>query len=114
DSFSWLKPHPELMVIFVGPEEVPFGVHKNFFCAKAEDSYIERLPHCPIEVFGFVQHFLYTGAVIPDELLLPSYEILVGVWKLGHELRIDGLCDQLLDAMIVVRRATKRIPSTPL
>jgi hypothetical protein len=45
---------------------------------------------------------------------LPSYEILIGVWKLGHELRIDGLCDHTLDAMVEVRRATTRIPSTPL
>lgn len=26
NSFSWLEPHPEVAVIFVGPEEVPFGV----------------------------------------------------------------------------------------
>ncbi|KAH8747082.1 TFIID associated protein [Diaporthe sp. PMI_573] len=126
NSFSWLEPHPELAVIFVGPEEVPFGVQKNFLCAKssfyrekfagmAEDSYLVRLPHCPVEVFGFVQHFLYTGTVIPNEQhLFPSYEILIGVWKLGHELRIDGLCDITLDAITRVRRATMRIPSAPL
>ncbi|KAH8744629.1 hypothetical protein F5883DRAFT_375556, partial [Diaporthe sp. PMI_573] len=99
--FSWLEPHPELAVIFVGPEEVPFGVQKNFLCAKsslyrekfagtAEDSYLERLPHCPVEVFGFVQHFMYTGVVIPDEYLFPSYEILI---------RVYGLCDHTLDAI---------------
>lgn len=124
-SFSWLEPHPELVVILVGPDEVPFGLQKNFLCAKAsyfreklaggdDVEYVERLPHCPVEVFGFVQNFLYTGAVIPDENTLPSYEILIGVWKLGHELRVDGLCDHTLDAMREVRRATTRIPSTPL
>lgn len=124
-SFSWLEPHPELVVILVGADEVPFGLQKNFLCAKSsyyreefagkdDISYLERLPECPVEVFGFVQNFLYTGAVIPDENTLPSYEILIGVWKLGHELRIDGLCDHTLDAMIEVRRATTRIPSTPL
>lgn len=124
-NFSWLEPHPELVVILVGPQEVPFGVQKNFLCAKSsyyrekiasrdEVEYVERLPKCPVEVFGFVQNFLYTGAVIPDDNTLPSYEILIGVWKLGHELRIDGLCDHTLDAMMEVRRATTRIPSTPL
>ncbi|KAG6366441.1 hypothetical protein INS49_000618 [Diaporthe citri] len=124
-SFSWLEPHPELVVILVGKDEVPFGLQKNFLCAKSsyfreklaardDVEYLERLPNCPVEVFGFVQNFLYTGAVIPDENTLPSYEILIGVWKLGHELRIDGLCDHTLDAMLEVRRATTRIPSTPL
>lgn len=125
NNFSWLEPHPELVLVLVGQEEVPFGVQKNFLCAKSsyyreklagrdDVEYLERLPDCRVEVFGFVQHFLYTGAVIPDEPPLPSYEILIGVWKLGHELRIDGLCEHTLDAMIEVRRATKRIPSTPL
>lgn len=124
-SFSWLEPHPELVVILVGPVEIPFGLQKNFLCAKSsyfreklagrdDVEYLERLPNCPVEVFGFVQNFLYTGAVIPDDNTLPSYEILIGVWKLGHELRIDGLCDHTLDAMVEVRRATMRIPSTPL
>ena len=124
-SFSWLEPHPELVVILVGPDEIPFGLQKNFLCAKSsyyrkkladrdDVEYVERLPNCPVEVFGFVQNFMYTGAVIPDDNTLPSYEILIGVWKLGHDLRIDGLCDHTLDAMIEVRRVTTRIPSTPL
>ncbi|POS81119.1 hypothetical protein DHEL01_v200486 [Diaporthe helianthi] len=124
-NFSWLEPHPELVVILVGPEEIPFGLQKNFLCSKSayylekfghrdDVEYVERLPNYPVEVFGFVQNFLYTGAVIPDANTLPSYEILIGVWKLGYELRIDGLCDHTLDAMVEVRRATTRIPSTPL
>ncbi|KAK7699177.1 hypothetical protein SLS64_011806 [Diaporthe eres] len=125
-SFSWLEPHPQLVVILVGEHEIPFGLQKDFLCAKSsyfreklagrdEDvEFLERLPNCPVVVFGFVQNFLYTGAVIPDDKHLPTYEILVGVWKLGHELRIDGLCDHTLDAMVEVRRAIMRIPSAPL
>lgn len=124
-SFSWLEPHPELVVILVGADEIAFGLQKDFLCSKSayyrdklchrdDVECVERLPDCPVEVFGFVQNFLYTGAVIPDENTVPSYEILIGVWKLGHELRIDGLCDHTLDAMVEVRRATTRIPSTPL
>lgn len=124
-SFSWLEPHPELVVILVGPDEIPFGLQKDFLCAKSsyyreklakrdDVEYVEKLSDCPVEVFGFVQNFMYTGAVIPDDNTLPSYEILIGVWKLGHELSIHGLCDHTLDAMIEVRRATTRIPSTPL
>ncbi|KAH8743882.1 Bromodomain-containing protein [Diaporthe sp. PMI_573] len=57
---------------------------------------------------------MYTGAVIPDDNTLPSYEILIGVWKLGQELRIGSLCDHTLDAMVKVRLATTRIPAAPL
>lgn len=124
-SFSWLDPHHQFVVILVGPEKVPFGLQKDFLCAKSshyrskfadkEDlETIELLPNCAVEVFAFTQNFMYTGSVIPDEDTMPSYEILVGVWKLGHELDIDGLCDQTLEAMIEVRRATGRIPAAPL
>ncbi|KAH8758018.1 hypothetical protein F5883DRAFT_648699 [Diaporthe sp. PMI_573] len=63
-GFSWLEPHPELVVILVGPDEIPFGLQKNFLCAKSsyyrekianvdDVEYVERLPNCPVEVFGF-------------------------------------------------------------
>jgi hypothetical protein len=124
-SFSWLEPHPEFVVILVGPHQIPFGLQKDFLCSKSayyreklanRDNIecVEGLPDCPVEVFGFVQNFMYTGAVIPDDNTLPSYDILIGVWKLGYELRIEGLCDHTLDAMSEVRRATTRIPSTPV
>jgi hypothetical protein len=45
---------------------------------------------------------------------VPSYEALVGLWKLGHELGIKGLCDKALNAMIDCRRITESIPATPL
>lgn len=124
-SFSWLDPHHQFVVVLVGPEKVPFGLQKDFLCAKSsyyrskfasgvELETIDELPNCAVEVFAFTQNFMYTGSVIPDEDTMPSYEILVGVWKLGHELDIDGLCDQTLEAMVEVRRATGRIPAAPL
>lgn len=48
----------------------------------------------------------------PDHL--PSYETLIGVWRLGHDLGIEGLCDATLDAMAECRRVTQHIPATPL
>lgn len=44
----------------------------------------------------------------------PSYESLVGLWKLGHDLGIKGLCEKTLEAMIDCRKITERIPATPL
>lgn len=73
-----------------------------------------KLPEATGEVFGLAQHFLFTGQVTQDASDAPSYEVLVGLWKLGHKLEIDGLCDKTLDAMVECRRLTERIPSTPL
>lgn len=60
------------------------------------------------------QLFLYTDKIISDESNVPSYEALVGLWKLGHKLGVTGLCDKALNAMIDCRRITERIPATPL
>lgn len=75
-----------------------------------------KLPDASSEVFGLAQNFLYTNDVIPStsDAGLPSYESLVGLWKLGHKLEIEGLCNKTLDAMIECRRRTERIPATPL
>lgn len=73
-----------------------------------------RLPDTPVEVFAYAQNFLYTGHVFPSLDNLPSYEVLIGVWKLGHELGVDGLCDATLEAMAECRRVTQHIPATPL
>lgn len=127
-AFSWLDPHPTFVVILVSPDEIPFGIQKDFLCAKssyyreyfeasAEDEKVEflvKLPDTPIEAFAFVQNFMYTGEVFPNAQTIPSYEILVDVWKLGHILNIEGLCDRTLEAMSEVRRLTDTIPSTPL
>lgn len=125
-TFSWLEPHFQFVVVLVGPKEVPFGIQKDFLCAKsayyrkhfaalsdAVES-IVKLPNTPPEVFASAQHFMYTGIVFPHDASIPSYEVLVGVWKLGHDLGIDGLCDQTLETMIEVRQTTERIPAAPL
>ncbi|KAK0627487.1 hypothetical protein B0T14DRAFT_493570 [Immersiella caudata] len=125
--FSWLQPHPIFVIILVGPEQMPFGIQKDFLCAKSafykkffsenptdEIENIVKLPETLVEVFAFAQHFLYTGRVFPSDEELPSYEMLVGVWKLGHGLGIEGLCDATLEAMSECRRITDRIPAAPL
>lgn len=126
-SFSWLEPHPQFVVVLVGPDEVPFGIQKNFLCAKSSyyrkhfaaqsDNNVEaivKIPDTPVEVFAFAQHFMYTNVVFPNGTPMPSYEVLVGVWKLGNDLGIEGLCDQTLEAMIEVRQVSERIPAAPL
>ncbi|RSL98790.1 hypothetical protein CDV31_012467 [Fusarium ambrosium] len=126
--FSWLNPHPIFVIILVGPEECPFGIQKDFLCARSEFyekhfaemssldkvEHLVKLPNTTKEIFGLAQHFLYTDKVISDESNVPSYEALVGLWKLGHHLGIKGLCDKALDAMVDCRRITERIPATPL
>lgn len=113
------------MLVFVGPDEVPFGLQKDFLCAKsshyrqyfANNDDVEsvvKLPDTPVEVFAYTQNFLYTGTVFPNDTDLPTYEVLVGVWKLGHDLGIEGLCHQTLEAMVEVRQATQSIPAAPL
>ncbi|KXX78851.1 Homeotic protein female sterile [Madurella mycetomatis] len=126
--FSWLEPHPIFVIALVGPEETPFGIQKDFLCSKSTyyNKYFEenpnegslenlvRLPDTAVEVFAYAQNFLYTGQVFPAVDNLPSYEVLIGVWKLGHQLGIDGLCDATLEAMAECRRVTQHIPATPL
>ncbi|KAH6855763.1 Bromodomain-containing protein [Chaetomium sp. MPI-CAGE-AT-0009] len=124
--FSWLQPHPLFVIALVGPEETPFGIQKDFLCSKSTfyRKYFDetpdglenlvRLPDTPVEVFAYAQNFLYTGQVFPSLDNLPTYEVLIGVWKLGNELGIEGLCDATLDAMAECRRVTEHIPATPL
>ncbi|KAM0195256.1 hypothetical protein ACHAPI_006561 [Fusarium lateritium] len=126
--FSWLEPHPTFVIILVGPDECPFGIQKDFLCSRSEvyeklfsetnsDKEIEhivKLPETTKEIFGLAQLFLYTDKIISDESNVPSYEALVGLWKLGHKLGVTGLCDKALNAMIDRRRITERIPATPL
>ncbi|KAF4989003.1 hypothetical protein FGRMN_9410 [Fusarium graminum] len=126
--YSWLEPHPVFVIVLVGPDECPFGIQKDFLCSRSEffekhfsetalDEKIEhivKLPETTKEIFGLAQLFLYTGKVISDESNVPSYEALVGLWKLGHKLGVEGLCDKALNAMIDCRRITERIPATPL
>ncbi|KAI1104111.1 putative Bromodomain testis-specific protein [Jackrogersella minutella] len=131
-SFSWLTPHVIFVVILVGEDETPFGIQKDFLCAKSalyrshfadkkteeiendKLEHIVKLPQATPEVFGLVQNFLYTGRLFTDVDSLPGYEVLISTWKLGHELGIDGLCDEALEAMTECRRVTQHIPATPL
>ena len=121
------QPHPIFVIALVGPDETPFGIQKDFLCSKSTfyrhffdespDSGLEnlvRLPETPVEVFAYAQNFLYTGRVFPSLDNLPTYEVLIGVWKLGHAMGIEGLCDATLEAMAECRRATQHIPATPL
>jgi hypothetical protein len=72
------------------------------------------MPETSAEIFGLAQNFLFTGKVEGGSEQSPSYENLVGLWKLGHKLGMEGLCETTLDAMKECRRSTGRIPSTPL
>lgn len=76
--------------------------------------HLVRLPETSVEIFGLAQNYLYTGKVDAGGDQSPSYENLVGLWKLGHKLGINGLCETTLAAMKNCRRTTGRIPSTPL
>lgn len=126
---QYRKPHPEFVIILVGPDEEPFGVQLDFLCARSDyyrqyfldpqnrDESIERIVKIPDtipEVFGYVQNYMFTGQVFPNLDHMPSYEVLIGVWKLGWNLKIGGLCDATLEAMAECRRITQRIPATPL
>lgn len=114
------------MILLVGPEETPFGIQKDFLCSKSayfQKYFAERppslenvvpLPDTPVDVFAHAQHFLYTGAVVPNGHEVPNYEVLIGLWTLGYSLGIDGLCDAALECMIEYRRITHTIPATPL
>lgn len=73
-----------------------------------------EFPETTAEIFGHVQHFLYTGLIVPEDHELPSYESLIGLWQLGNQLEIEGLCQKTLDTMLQCRRVTGQIPSTPL
>lgn len=115
------------MIILIGPNEHPFGIQKDFLCEQSEYfkdyfasrdkdtvEHLVKLPDATEEVFGLAQNYMFTGHVVADSSKMPSYEALVGLWRLGHKLGIDGLCERTLEAMIECRRLTQRIPSTPL
>ncbi|KAI0022547.1 putative Bromodomain testis-specific protein [Xylariomycetidae sp. FL0641] len=124
--FSWTQPHMKFVAILVGEQETPFGIQKDFLCAKSsyyrqlfasrhdEIESLEKLPNTTPEVFGLAQNFMYTGSLYSEVDSPPGYEVLIDTWKIGHELGIEGLCDEALEAMAECRRLTQLIPSTPL
>ncbi|KAI1853231.1 hypothetical protein JX266_001937 [Neoarthrinium moseri] len=126
-KFSWLEPHPLFAIVLVGPDETPFGIQKDFLCAKSKHyreyfsgqseqqlESIIKLPETSAEVFGLAQSFLYTGKFCSESETLPGYDVLIAVWKLGDQLGIEGLCEEALEAMTECRRLTHSIPATPL
>lgn len=129
NAIPYRQPHPLFVIVFVGPEKTPFGIQKTFLCHrsaffrdllasrdKQEDKVEDTvdLPDVSVEIFGLLQYFIYTGKVAATDESIPPYDVLVGLWKLGHRLGVDGLCDMTLSTMIRCRRTTGRIPSTPL
>ncbi|EPE02331.1 tfiid associated protein [Ophiostoma piceae UAMH 11346] len=181
--FSWLDPHPTFVIVFVGKDERPFGLQKDFLCAKStyfrdhfnkantsklddnnkatarpspakddaagtenasavrtepaagqsSDNKAENvenvenvvyLADISSEAFAYAQNYLYTGLVVPeidgnlgtdvtdDRTTIPSYDVLVGIWKLGHQLGIEGLCDRTLEVMSENKRLSQTIPAT--
>ncbi|KAI8624299.1 putative Bromodomain testis-specific protein [Xylariaceae sp. FL1651] len=125
--FSWLEPHPLFCIILVGENEEAFGIQKDFLIAKSahfrkyfaekKEQQVEeviRFPDTDPVVFGLAQLFMFTGNISTAPQPLPSYDLLIAVWKLGNELGIDGLCDESLKAMGEYRAATNSIPATEL
>lgn len=121
------QPHTRFVVVLVGPDETPFGLQKDFLCFKSsyyrayfadhpteQLEHIVHLPEATEEVFGLVQNFIYTGRLLTGLDALPAYDILIATWKIGHKLGIDGLCDDVLEAMAECKRLTQHIPATPL
>lgn len=122
--------HPTFVIVMVGPSMTPFGIQKDFLCAKcayyrkyfagqmAEHGevnveYIVELSNTSPEVFGLAQNFMYTGR-LSDLAEIPAYDMLIATWRLGHQLEIEGLCEAALEAMNECRRVTQTIPSVPL
>ncbi len=57
---------------------------------------------------------MFTGTINTAPQPLPTYDLLIAVWKLGDELGIEGLCEEALKAMSEYRAATNSIPATEL
>ncbi|KAH6659668.1 hypothetical protein BKA67DRAFT_652891 [Truncatella angustata] len=125
-GFSWMDPHPLFVVFLVGPDETPFGIQKDFLCAKSthfrryfseqQEDKLENIVHLSeftSEVFGLAQNFMFTGR-LSDISEIQGYDVYIAVWQLGSRLGIEGLCDTALEAMSECRRVTHTIPATPL
>jgi hypothetical protein len=98
-NYSCRDPHPIFVIVLVGPEERPYGIQKDFICDRSEYfqkmfdekpenetvEHIVRLREASPEVFGLAQNFMYTEKVIMEPKNIPSYENLVGLWRLGHK-----------------------------
>ncbi|KAI1326241.1 putative Bromodomain testis-specific protein [Xylariaceae sp. FL0255] len=136
--FSWLDPHPDFCILIVGDDDSVFGLHRDLLSAKStwfrkyfankqaekqalgggevKDTVelVLKLPDVNPVVFGLAQHFLHTGTILPEGQPIPSYDLLIDSWMLGHEYGITGLCDEALDGMQRNRAVSNHIPSTEL
>ncbi|KAH8597322.1 Bromodomain-containing protein [Bisporella sp. PMI_857] len=123
---SWHDPHPAFVILLVGPQEVPFGIQKDLLCAKSpyyrnefanaegRVEYIVKLPETDSSAFGCFQCFLFTGTIMTAGQEIPTYAVLLGVWKLATKLQMSELRIGVLDAMTERRRQTGNIPGTAL
>lgn len=116
------------VIVLAGPDEIPFGIHKDLICAKSaffnkhfeaqsndQLEHVVKLPEVDAEVFGLAQNFIYTRSVFSnDEAPPPGYDTLISLYNLASKLEFHGLCDETLEAMRECRRITQHIPATPL
>lgn len=122
-------PHARVVVLLVGPDEVPFTIHKDLLCIHsgyfrtefAKDhvdkvEYIVKFPETLVNIFGCFQNFIYTGKVYDKDggKEIPDYSLLMGLWKLATQLCTAHLKVAVLNTMIERRRLTSRIPGTSL
>lgn len=112
-------PHPRIVFFVVGENEKQFAIPKDllvsysryyrqYFTNIVDD--IIPLPDTTQSTFGHLQHFLYTGSISRDHEL--NYSILIELWKMGHWMIVDGLCDAAIDLIEKCRCATKIMPTS--
>jgi hypothetical protein len=124
------QPHPQFVILFVGKDEIPFGIQKDVLVAQspfyreefAKPEYKEKvelivqLPNSSVETFGCVQNFIYTGNIYDTKagVDIPDYPLLMDIWKLASELKIAPLRTSVLAVMAERRQLTQSIPGTDL
>ncbi|KAH8659317.1 hypothetical protein BGZ60DRAFT_531224 [Tricladium varicosporioides] len=128
-TVSWHDPHPIFVIVLVGKDEIPYGIQKDLLCAQspyyrelfatqgeAQVEHLVKLPDTDAETFGCFQNFLYTGSVYDRNSgrEIPDYPLLMGVWKLGTELKMAPLRTAVLNVMAERRQLTSAIPGTAL
>lgn len=115
--------------MLVGKDEIPYGIQKDLLCAQspyyrelfatqgeAQVEHLVKLPDTDAETFGCFQNFIYTGNVYDRRSgrEIPDYPLLMGVWKLGTELKMAPLRTAVLNVMAERRQLTSAIPGTAL
>lgn len=117
------------MILFIGPDEVVFGIQKDLLCAQSpyfrdelakegdnRVEYVLKVPDTTVEIFGCFQNFIYTGEVYNRRggKDMPEYTLLLGVWKLATKLQMAPLRVAVLDSMAERRQQTNMIPGIEL